>query len=111
MIIFCDECPEYNILDEELDGGPNASFVHFSVYTYHGRFVTRGIILNGPTLCIICEENDDIKNGLIKRQTYGKNKPLTKISCYIGKFNMVNYQPMLKKYVYHSMLLCLLGKQ
>ena len=66
------------------------------------------IIPNGPTLFKPCEENDDINNGLIKRPVYGKKKHLTKKS--ISEFHMVHYQTMLKKYIYHRMLLCLLGK-
>ena len=31
---FFDEFPEYNVINEELDDGPNASIIHFSVYTY-----------------------------------------------------------------------------
>ena len=30
--------------------------------------------------------------------------------CYIGEFHKVHYQPILKKYAYHRILLCLLGK-
>ena len=30
-LVFNDECPEYNIPNEELDGGPNDSIIHFSV--------------------------------------------------------------------------------
>ena len=41
---FCDEFPGYNITDEELDGGPNTSIIHFSVYTYQGRCATHCII-------------------------------------------------------------------
>ena len=52
----------------------------------------------------------EIQNGIIKRSTYGKKKILTKMSCSIDEFHEVHYQPMLKKYVYHRMLLCLLGK-
>ena len=37
-------------------------------------------------------------------------KHLTKIACYIGIFHMVNYNPMLEKYAYHRMILCLLGE-
>ena len=33
------------------------------------------------------------------------------MSCSIGEFNRVNYQSMLNKYAYHSMLLCLICKQ
>ena len=33
------------------------------------------------------------------------------MSCYIGEFYKVHYQPMLKKYAYHRILLCLLGKK
>ena len=50
------------------------------------------------------------KNGLIKRPTYGKKKPPTKISCAIGEFHMTYYQTMFKKYAYHRILLCLPGK-
>ena len=35
---------------------------------------------------------------------------LQKISCSIGDFHKVHYQPMLKKYQNHRMLLSLLGK-
>ena len=35
-----------------------------------------------------------IYNGLIKRPEYGKKKPLTKMSCYIGEFHRVSYQKM-----------------
>ena len=31
---FCDEFTDYNIPNEALDDGPNASIIHFSVYTY-----------------------------------------------------------------------------
>ena len=54
--------------------------------------------------------NYDINNVPIKRPTYGRNKHLTKVSCSIGEFHMAHYQPMLKKYAYHRILLCLLGK-
>ena len=69
---------EYNIPDEELDDGHNDSLKHFSVCTYQGRCETHGIIPNGPSVCRICEENDGIKNGLIKSPTYRKKKHPTK---------------------------------
>ena len=38
-----------------------------------------------------------------------KNRNIfTKMSCSIGEFNMIHYQPMLKKYAYYRMLMCLL---
>ena len=40
---------------------------------------------NGPSVCIICEENDAINNGLIKKITYVNNKHLVKISSSIGE--------------------------
>ena len=33
------------------------------------------------------------------------------MSYYISEFHSVHYQQMLKKYEYHMMLLCLLGKR
>ena len=80
------------------------------LYTYQGRCSKRGIIPNRPTLCKICEQNDDIMNGLTKRSAYEKKKQLIKISCYIGEFHLIHYCPMLKKYAYHRMLLFLLVK-
>ena len=32
------------------------------------------------------------------------------MSCSIGELHKLHYQPMLKKYAYHRMFLCLLGK-
>ena len=52
----------------------------------------------------------DIRNGLIHSPTYGKKIHLTKISCCIGEFHKVHSRPMLKKYAYHRLLLCLIGK-
>ena len=69
-----------------------------------------GIIQNGPTSCKLFEENDDTKNGIIKSPKYLKKKHLLKMLCYIGEFHMVHYQPILNKYAYHRILLCLLGK-
>ena len=57
------------IPDEELDYVPNSSFIHFGIYTYQGICAKHSIIPNGPSLCRICEENDDIKNGIIKSPT------------------------------------------
>ena len=85
---FCNECPKYIIPDEKLDDRSNSPLVHFSVYTYQGRCAKYGIIKHVPTLWKICGESDDINNGLIKSPTYGKNKHITKISCYIGEFHM-----------------------
>ena len=48
---FCDEFPEYNVPSEELDDVPNASIIHFSVYTYQGRCETRGIVPNESSVC------------------------------------------------------------
>ena len=93
-----------------MDYGPNDSIIHFSVYIYQLICATHGIIPNGPSVCISCETNNDINNGLINSPKYGNKKYLTKMSFYIGRFNKVHYQPMLKKYAYHRMLLCLLGK-
>ena len=59
----------------------------FSVYTYPGRCVTHEIVPNIPIVWRSCEENDDINNGLIKRTTYGNNKHLTNMSCYIIDFH------------------------
>ena len=56
------------------------------------KMCKNGIIPNGPTLCKLCEENYDIKNGIMKRLTYRKNKNTTKKSCSIRKFHMVHYQ-------------------
>ena len=81
------------------------------IYAYQGRCATRWIITNGSSVCRSCEENYYINNGLIKRPTYGKKEQLTKISCSVGKFHRLHYHPMLKKYAYHRMLLCLLGKR
>ena len=39
-----------------------------------------------------------------------RRNTFTKMSCYIGEFRKVHYQPMLNKYKYHRMLFCLLGK-
>ena len=71
-LVFCDECFEYNIPDEELYDGTNSSLIYFNVYSYQGICATHGIILNGPSVCRMCEENDDIKNGLINRPTHEK---------------------------------------
>ena len=108
---FCDECPKWIIPDKELDDGLNAPLIYFSVYKYQGICAKHGIITNGPTLCILWEEYVDAKNGKINRPTYIKNKHLKKMSFSIGQFHMVHYQPVLKKYVYHKMLLCLIGKK
>ena len=110
LFIFLNERPDYIFIDEELDYGPNYSLIHLSVYTYQVICATHGIIPYGPNLCRICEEIDNINNGIIKRQTCGNKKHLTKMSFYIGEFNTVRYQPMLKKYEYHRMLIFLLGK-
>ena len=78
--------------------------------TYQRICTKNGLIINGPTLCKLFGENDDIKNFIIKSPTYRKKKHLKKMSCYIGEFHMVNYSQMLENYSYHGMLLCLLGK-
>ena len=57
---FFYECTEYIILDEELDDRLNSPLIHFNVYTNKGKCEKYGIITNGPTLCNIREENDDI---------------------------------------------------
>ena len=72
--------------------------MHFIVYTYWGICAKHGIIPNGQNLCKICEANDDIKNGIIKRPAYVKNKHLTKMSWYIGEFLKEYYQPILRNY-------------
>ena len=77
---FCDYFPEYNIPDEELDYGPNDSMINFIVYTHQRRCATNGKILNGPSVRRSCEENDYIKNGLIKEPTIKKKKHLNKMS-------------------------------
>ena len=43
---FYDKYPEYNIRDEELDDGLNASIIYSSVYTYQANCATYGIISN-----------------------------------------------------------------
>ena len=48
-LVFCDECPVYNIPDEELYYGPNNPLIYFSVYTYQRRCENNGMIQNGPT--------------------------------------------------------------
>ena len=68
------------------------------------------IFPNEPTLFKLCEENDDKKNGIIKWIIYGKKKNITKISCSIGEFQMLHYNPILNNYAYLRMLMCLLGK-
>ena len=77
--------------------------IRFSAYTYKGRCETHGIITNVSSVCRICEENDDMKSGRIKRPTTGQKKYPKKISCSNGKI-------MLEKYAYHRALLCLLVK-
>ena len=52
---------------------------------------THGILKYGPIVCRICEENDDVKNGIIKRPTHKNNIQVTKISCSIGNFHSVHY--------------------
>ena len=79
MIFFCDKNSGCNITEEELDDGPNASRINFSLFTYQVRCTTHNIIPNGPSVCRICEENDDINNGIIKRPIYGKKKHLAKM--------------------------------
>ena len=101
-------CPEYIIPDEELYDGPNNPTIHFGVYNYQGICATYGIIPNELTLCKLCDKNYDINNGPIKSKKYRKNKHLTKMSFSIGEFHKAYYQPMLKKYAYHMMLLFLL---
>ena len=81
---FCDECPEYIITDEKLYDGLNGSLIHFSFYPFQLLCSIHEIISHGPSLCRICEENDDINNGIINMRTYGKKKHLTKMSCYFG---------------------------
>ena len=34
---------------------PNNSLFHFSVYIDQGRYKTHNIILNGPSVCRLCE--------------------------------------------------------
>ena len=97
-LVFCDECTDHIITDEELYGVPNYQLIYFSVYTYQVRCAKHGIITNGPNLCKLCEEIDDMKNSQNKRKTYRKKRHLKNMSCYIGEFNMVHYQPMLKNY-------------
>ena len=76
---FCDEWTEYNITNEELEDEPNSSLMYFSVHNYQGRCETHGITTNITSVCRICEENDYINSGIIKRPTHGKDKHLTKI--------------------------------
>ena len=109
-LVFCDEFPDYNIPHEELCDGSNSTIIHFSVYTYQYICATHRIIPNGPSVCRLCEENDDINNCLTNRPTYGMKKHINIISFSIGRFHRLYYQPMLKKYAYHKMVLCLLGK-
>ena len=52
----CDECPEYNITNEEIDDGPNNSIISFSVYTYQGGCAKHGITPNVPSVCRLFEE-------------------------------------------------------
>ena len=108
---FCNECIKYMIPYEELDYIPNAPLINFSVYNYQGICAKHGIIPNGQYSWKISEKYDDIMNGIIKRPTYGKKKYNMKMSCSIGKVHMIHYQPILKKYAYHRMLIYSLGKQ
>ena len=64
---FYYEFSECNIPNENLYGGPNASLIHFSVYTDQVICGTHVIIINGTIVCRICEERDYIKNGIINR--------------------------------------------
>ena len=72
------ECTKYIIPDEELYDGSNAPLINFIIYTYQGICAKHGIITNRLTLCKICEENDNINNGLIKRPTNRNKKQLYK---------------------------------
>ena len=45
-----------------------------------------------------------------QERIYTKNKQPTKISFYIGEFNKVHYQPMLKKYAHNRILFFVLEK-
>ena len=106
---FSDKYPKYIIPDKKLYDGPNYPLIHFSVYTYQGRWAKHGTIPNRPSLWKLCEEDYYINNVIINRPSYGKNKHLTKMSYSIGNFHIVHYQTMLKKYEYHRMLMCFLG--
>ena len=108
--VFFYERPDHNIPVGEIYYGPNASIIQFSVYNYQGRCETYVVTPNVPSVWILCEENNNINNGLIKRPTYGKKKHLNKMSCYIVELCKARYQTMLNKYAYHGILLCLLGK-
>ena len=43
---FCGECLNSIIPDEELDYGPNAPFIYFSVYNYVKKMMTRRMVLS-----------------------------------------------------------------
>ena len=85
-------CPFWNDekwgSDEELYYVQNASLIHFSVYTYQGRWSTYVIFPNLPSVCTICKENYDINIGIIKSPTYEKHKQLTKMSYHIGELKV-----------------------
>ena len=68
-LYFCDECTKHIIPDEELDDGPNTSFINLGVYKHQLICAKHGIIINWPDLCKPREENYDTKNGIIKSPT------------------------------------------
>ena len=52
---FGDKFTKYIIPDEELDDGPNAILIHFSVINHQERCAKQVIITNGPNLYKPCE--------------------------------------------------------
>ena len=89
-LCFCDKWDEYNIPDEKLNNGPNPSSINFNVYIYQVICATHGIVPNVRSVCRICEENDDIKNGILNNPTYGKNKYIKNI-YYVLSVNFTWY--------------------
>ena len=75
----------------KIDYGPNALIIHFGVYTYQGICETQDINPDEPILSIICEENNEINNGLIKRPAYGKKNHTPKIPYVIDPFQKGHY--------------------
>ena len=107
---FCDNCPQYNIPDEEQAQGPNAPVIHFTIYTKQSRCAVHGFVPGNPPQCPECMENVAQDTAPTKLPSYGSKQYLTKKTCSIGQFHSDYYQPFLEKYVYHRMLFSCLGQ-
>ena len=117
----CDDCPGYEVPDEESGTGPSDKKIKFHSHEdIYSCSLHKSVVSKTTKLCPLCEEERDnivSEHGededLIKSKTgkVKKKKSLVLKVATLGDFHKSYYKPVMEKFAHHLSYVSMLGKK